>query len=69
MDGVQIGAGTGIERSVVGRGAQIGAGCTLSDAVIGDNAVIGAGCELLDGARVWPGVLIPAGGIRFSSDG
>jgi mannose-1-phosphate guanylyltransferase len=69
MDGVQIGAGTGIERSVVGRGARIGAGCTLSDAVIGDNAVIGAGCELLDGARVWPGVLIPAGGIRFSSDG
>ncbi|MGH3560804.1 MAG: hypothetical protein ACRDTN_03095, partial [Mycobacterium sp.] len=27
-----------------------------------------ARCELLRGARVWPGVCIPDGGIRYSSD-
>ena len=36
--------------------------------VIGDGAVIGARCELLRGARVWPGVEIPDGGIRYSTD-
>ncbi|HXO12335.1 MAG TPA: hypothetical protein VN871_08220, partial [Mycobacterium sp.] len=29
---------------------------------------VGARCELLRGARVWPGVHIPDGGIRYSSD-
>ncbi|MET2762537.1 hypothetical protein, partial [Mycobacterium tuberculosis] len=27
-----------------------------------------ARCELLSGARVWPGVFLPDGGIRYSSD-
>jgi mannose-1-phosphate guanylyltransferase len=36
--------------------------------VIGDGADIGARCELLRGARVWPGITIPDGGVRFSSD-
>jgi mannose-1-phosphate guanylyltransferase len=36
--------------------------------VIGDGADIGARCELLRGARVWPGVVIPDCGIRYSSD-
>ncbi|QEX91118.1 D-alpha-D-mannose-1-phosphate guanylyltransferase ManB [Mycobacterium tuberculosis] len=34
----------------------------------GDGADIGARCELLSGARVWPGVFLPDGGIRYSSD-
>ena len=34
----------------------------------GDGADIGARCELLRGARVWPGILIPDCGIRYSSD-
>ena len=38
------------------------------DGVIGDGAHIGARCELLRGARVWPGVHIPDGGIRYSTD-
>ena len=38
------------------------------DGVIGDGADIGARCELLRGARVWPGVVIPDCGIRYSSD-
>ena len=36
--------------------------------VIGDGADIGARCELLRGARVWPGVTLPDGGVRFSTD-
>jgi hypothetical protein len=42
--------------TVVGRGAEIGSGVRLD----------GARCELLRGARVWPRVKIPDGGIRYS---
>jgi len=69
MDEARIGPDAQIASSVIGRGARIGAGVVLVDAVIGDGAVIGAGCELRGGARVWPGVDLPAGAIRFSADG
>ena len=46
----------------LGRWVQLGGHCEDSD------ADIGARCELLRGARVWPGVHIPDGGIRYSSD-
>ncbi|MBY0441671.1 MAG: NDP-sugar synthase [Mycobacteriaceae bacterium] len=68
FDGVRVEAGAVIERSIVGFGARIGPRALLRDAVIGDGAHIGARCELLHGARVWPGVVLPDGGIRFSSD-
>lgn len=68
FDGAMIGAGARVERSIIGAGATIGAGAVLRDVVIGDRAVIGERCELLAGARVWPGVDLPAGGIRFSAD-
>ena len=68
LDGVQIEAGATLERCVVAPGARIGARAHLVDCVIGEGAVIGARCELLGGARVWPGVQIPDGGLRFSSD-
>lgn len=67
FDGAQIAAGARIVDSVIGQGAVIGAGSVVSQAVIGDGAVVGAGCELLSGLRVWPGVEIPAGGVRFSA--
>jgi mannose-1-phosphate guanylyltransferase len=51
-----------------GFGARIGPRALIRDGVIGDGADIGARCELLRGARVWPGVCIPDGGIRYSSD-
>jgi mannose-1-phosphate guanylyltransferase len=57
-----------VRRSVIGAGATVGAGAVVCDAVIGDGAVVGAGCELQHGARVWPGVRLPDGGIRFSTD-
>src|SRR4051794_1886113 len=68
FDGVHIGAGAVIERSIIGFGARIGPRALIRDGVIGDGADIGARCELLRGARVWPGVTIPDGGIRYSTD-
>ena len=61
-------AGAVIERSIIGFGARIGPRALIRDGVIGDGADIGARCELLRGARVWPGVTIPDGGIRYSTD-
>lgn len=66
FDGARIEAGARVERSVIGAGAHVGEGAHLSGVVLGDGAVVGAGCELLDGARVWPEVQLPPGGIRFS---
>jgi mannose-1-phosphate guanylyltransferase len=68
FDGVRVEAGSVIERSIVGYGARIGPRALIRDGVIGDGADIGARCELLRGARVWPGVAIPDGGIRYSTD-
>jgi len=68
FDGVKVEAGSVIERSIIGFGARIGPRALIRDGVIGDGADIGARCELLRGARVWPGVMIPDGGIRYSTD-
>ncbi len=68
FDGAKVGAGAVIERSIIGFGAHIGPRALIRDGVIGDGADIGARCELLRGARVWPGVTIPDGGIRYSTD-
>ncbi|OSC43304.1 sugar phosphate nucleotidyltransferase [Mycobacterium decipiens] len=68
FDGVRVEAGCVIERSIIGFGARIGPRALIRDGVIGDGADIGARCELLRGARVWPGISIPDGGIRYSSD-
>jgi mannose-1-phosphate guanylyltransferase len=68
FDGVRIEAGSVIERSIIGFGARIGPRALIRDGVIGDGANVGARCELLRGARVWPGVVLPDGGIRYSSD-
>ncbi|WP_163701558.1 mannose-1-phosphate guanylyltransferase [Mycolicibacterium sarraceniae] len=68
FDGASIEAGSVVERSIIGAGARIGPRALLRDAIIGDGANVGARCELLRGARVWPGVVIPDCGIRYSSD-
>ena len=68
FEGAKIEAGAVVERSIVGFGARIGPRALVRDGVIGDGADTGARCELLRGARVWPGVEIPDGGIRYSTD-
>ena len=55
-------------RSIVGVGRRSVPARCWPDAVIGDGAVIGDRCELLAGIRVWPGVELPAGGVRFSAE-
>ncbi|MEJ5919215.1 MULTISPECIES: NDP-sugar synthase [unclassified Corynebacterium] len=68
FDGARIGAGAVIERSIIAAGADIGPRSVIRDAVIGEGATIGARCELVGGIRVWPGVVVPDSGIRFSTD-
>ncbi len=82
-DGVRVGAGSTIERSVVLQGAEIGRDCVLRDcivaagarvgdrsqitggAVLGEGVTIGAENVVTRGARVFPGVEIPDGGLKF----
>ena len=68
FDDARIGAGAVIRRSIIGNGVTVHSGALIEDAVIGDGASIGAGIELRYGARVWPGVDLAEGSIRFSSD-
>ncbi|MGI8816523.1 MAG: sugar phosphate nucleotidyltransferase [Pseudonocardia sp.] len=66
-DGAVVGAGAVVERSVLGTGSRVGDGAVVSGAVIGDRAQVGERCELRDGVRIWPDVVLPAGGVRFSA--
>ncbi|MCZ9309241.1 sugar phosphate nucleotidyltransferase [Corynebacterium uberis] len=68
FDGVTIEPGAVIQDSIIASGVTIGANARIRGCVIGAGANIGARCELRDGLRVWPGVTIPDGGIRFSTD-
>ena len=66
MDGARVGDNVSITRSVVGPGAVVGDETVVRDAVVGDGVAVGAHCELLDGVRLWPGMVVPDGGLRFS---
>ncbi|PRQ10793.1 GDP-mannose pyrophosphorylase [Corynebacterium sp. 13CS0277] len=68
FDGVTIEPGVVVSNSIIADGAHIGAGARIHNAIIGEGAVIGARCELQAGMRVWPGVQLPDGGVRFSTD-
>jgi mannose-1-phosphate guanylyltransferase len=66
FDGARVEAGAVIERSILGHDCRIGRRALVRDSVVGDGADVGARCELLRGARVWPDVALPGGGVRFS---
>ena len=68
LDGAHVGDGAVVEDSVIGTDAVIGEGTIVSSSVIGDGARIGPGNELRSGARIWPGVELPATSVRFSTD-
>ena len=53
---------------VVGAGAGSSDGAVVYDSVVGDRAVVGAHCELRRGLRIWPDVVLPPHGVRFSPD-
>lgn len=68
FDGAHVEAGAVIERSILGYDCRIGPRALVRDSVVGDGAEVGARCELLRGARVWPNVMLPDGGVRFSTN-
>lgn len=67
-DGAVVGEGVVVAHAVVGAGALVDEGALVTDTVVGDRAIVGAHCELRGGLRIWPDVVLPPRGIRFSPD-
>ena len=66
LDGVRIGERTTVHRSIVAAGSVIGKHCAVEDGVVvGAGVRLGDGNVLRAGARVFPGVQLPDGAIRF----
>jgi len=66
LDGTQVGAHTTVSDSIVGRAVTIGDNCHIhGGVVIGDNVRIGSENILAAGARIFPGVELPEGAIKF----
>jgi mannose-1-phosphate guanylyltransferase len=66
LDGSRIGAHTTISSSIIGAGVTIGDHCHISDGVVvGDGVSIGSENALARGARIFPGVQLPPGAIKF----
>jgi mannose-1-phosphate guanylyltransferase len=66
LEGVRVGAGSTISHSIICRGVWIGEQCRIEGGVmLGDGVKIGSGNTLAAGARIFPGVELPDGAIRF----
>jgi mannose-1-phosphate guanylyltransferase len=66
LDGATVGPHTRISGSIVGPRAAIGEHCRLENRVVlGEGVELGSGNVLCGGARVFPGVRLPEGAIRF----
>ncbi len=66
LDGARIGAHARITGSIVGPRVQIGEHCRIDGGVVlGAGVKIGADNVLAAGARIFPGVELPPGAIRF----
>lgn len=66
LDGAQVGAGCVLRDCIVGPGVRIGERTQVVEgAMLGEGATIGADNVLARGARVFPGVEVPDGGIAF----
>ncbi len=66
LDDVRVGAETRISSSIVGPGVEIGDNCQIGGCVVlGEGVKIGSGNMLAAGARIFPGVELPDGAIRF----
>jgi mannose-1-phosphate guanylyltransferase len=57
-EGVSVGEGTTIERSVVMNGAEIGPGCVLRDCIVAAGVRVGEGSEISGGAVLGEGVTV-----------
>jgi mannose-1-phosphate guanylyltransferase len=66
LHGASIGAGCILRDCVVGPGARIGDGTqVLGGSIVGEGVTIGADNVLAHGARLFPGMEVPDGGIAF----
>jgi mannose-1-phosphate guanylyltransferase len=66
LDGASVGAHSAIRSSIIGPRVAIGERCHIEDrVVIGEGVRIGAGNVLTSGARIFPGVELPEGAIKF----
>ncbi|MGI8920763.1 MAG: sugar phosphate nucleotidyltransferase [Solirubrobacteraceae bacterium] len=66
LQGAEIGANCQLKSCIVGAGVRIGDNCTVEDGVVlGEGVTIGANNVLSAGARVFPGVELPADAIKF----
>ena len=66
LGGVSVGAGTTISASIIGRDVQIGDHCQIDGGVVlGEGVKVGSGNTLAAGARIFPGVELPDGAIKF----
>jgi mannose-1-phosphate guanylyltransferase len=66
LDGVTVGVSTRIRSSIIGPRASLGDHCVVDGgAVLGEGVRLGADNVLRAGARVFPGVELPDGAIRF----
>jgi mannose-1-phosphate guanylyltransferase len=66
LGGAEVGEGAHLSGCIVGAGSRIGAGCRVEGgAVLGEGVTLGPDNVLAAGARVFPGVTLPEGAIRF----
>jgi mannose-1-phosphate guanylyltransferase len=66
LDGVEVAAGTTISASIIGPDVTIGEHCHIEGGVmLGQGVKIGSGNTLAAGARIFPGVQLPDGAIKF----
>jgi mannose-1-phosphate guanylyltransferase len=66
MQGTEIGAGCTLSGCIVGGGVRIGDECHVDGlSVLGEGVTIGNGNMVSNGARIFPGVTLPDGGLQF----
>jgi mannose-1-phosphate guanylyltransferase len=67
MNGTEIGPGCTLRDCIVAAGCRVGEGTQLTDgAVLGEGVTLGARNIVSRGARIFPGVTLPDGALRFS---
>jgi mannose-1-phosphate guanylyltransferase len=66
LDGASVGAHSTVRSSIVGPGSAVGDHCHLEGGVVlGEDVKVGSRNVLAAGARIFPGVKLPDGAIRF----
>ena len=66
MRGAEIGANCTLSGCIIGGGARIGDNTHITGlSVLGEGVTVGADNVLANGARLFPGVELPDGAIRF----